>query len=107
MTNGLKSAITLQKTGYSISGVSALTLWGNDFGTIEMKPFKLEKLGLHAIKEAINDGGFGCQSIDCAIIDIAENFEGKLNYVKTLTIKFNPITDEQMDALAEHYNNEF
>jgi len=46
----------------------------------------------------INDGGFGVQSINGAICDIYENYEGTLQYLKTK--KVGSITE----YTEEYYN---
>ena len=64
--------ITLNHVGYSIEGEAVLNLWGGGQGTIEMKKVRINKdeLTVENILSAINDGQFGCESIDFATVDI-------------------------------------
>ena len=64
--------ITLNHVGYSIEGEAILNLWGGGQGTIEMKKVRINKdeLTVENILSAINDNGFGCESIDFATVDI-------------------------------------
>ena len=64
--------ITLNHVGYSIEGESILNLWGGGQGTIEMNTIRINKdeLTVENILSAINDGEFGCESIDFATVDI-------------------------------------
>lgn len=99
----MTKTITLNKTGYLIKGISALTMWGGGSGTIKMKPFEVEHL--KEVKELINDNGFGVESIDGAIIDIYENYEGSHKvFRKTMLINLdNKLSEKQIDMLWEHY----
>ena len=64
--------ITLNHVGYSIEGEAILNLWGGGQGTIEMNTIRINKdeLTVENILSAINDSGFGCESIDFATVDI-------------------------------------
>lgn len=64
--------ITLNHVGYSIEGEAVLNLWGGGQGTIEMNTIRINKdaLTVENILSAINDGQFGCESIDFATVDI-------------------------------------
>ena len=78
--------LTLKKTGYTVKGVSDLTLWGGGNACIEMKPFEIKDIKKKTLLTNINDNGFGVENINGAICDIYENFEGTLRYYKTITI---------------------
>ncbi len=64
--------ITLNHVGYSIEGEAVLNLWGGGQGTIKMNTIRINKdeLTVENILSAINDSGFGCESIDFATVDI-------------------------------------
>lgn len=64
--------ITLNHVGYSIEGEAVLNLWGGGQGTIKMNTIRINKdeLTVENILSAINDGEFGCESIDFATVDI-------------------------------------
>ena len=102
----IKKEIVLQHTGYVLKGISALTMWGGGEGTINMKPFGLDKLGLHAIIEGINDNGFGVESVDGAIVDVYIDYSGTLVYHDSILINIkNRLSQKQIDMLYEDRNN--
>jgi len=90
--------ITLKKTGYYVTGVSDLTLWGNEPGCIIMKPFRINNIKKRTLLENINDNQFGVQSINGAICDINENYEGTHRFLKTV------IVGKVSDHTVEYYN---
>jgi hypothetical protein len=69
---GKMKQLSLEHRGYEIRGVVTLSLWGGDKGTIDMQPVFIsdERLSHTTIKRSINDNGFGCMSIDEAVIEI-------------------------------------
>lgn len=67
--------ITLKLTHYKVYGFADLTLWSGGHGCIEMKPIKiLQKSVLNddLLIQNLNDNGFGCQSINGAIVNMYE-----------------------------------
>lgn len=71
--------ITLKHTGYYVTGVSDLTPWGGGNACIQMAPFYVigEKEPTdQELLDNINDAGFGVQSINGAICDVFEQYEG-------------------------------
>jgi len=78
--------ITLRKTGYRVKGISDLTLWGGENSSIMMKEFSVKNISKENLKKNLNDNGFGVESINGAICDIYENYEGTLRYLKTKTV---------------------
>ena len=90
--------LTLKKTEYIIKGVADISAWGGGRGCIKMDSFKLEKISNKILLDNINDGCFGVQSINGAICDIYENYEGTLQYLKTK--KVGSITE----YTEEYYN---
>jgi hypothetical protein len=78
--------ITLNLSGYRIKGVADVTPWGGGNACIEMSPVKLRKLDKESLMDHVNDNGFGVQSINGAILDIYEDYEGILRYTETVTI---------------------
>ena len=81
-----EKALTLKFTGYTIKGVSDLNPWGGGNACIEMRPFNVRFISKESLLDNINDNGFGVKSINGAICDIYENFQGYLKYLKTLTV---------------------
>ena len=69
--------VTLKQTGYSISGESVLNLWGGGQGTIDISAgiIPLDKLSKENLLKCVNDGRFGCESIDCARVIIEDLYE--------------------------------
>lgn len=87
--------LTLKRTGYTVKGISDLTHWGGGNACIVMDKFTVNKIDNKTLKENINDGQFGVQSINGAICDIYENFEGTLKFLKTVKIgKISKHTEE-------------
>jgi hypothetical protein len=73
--------ITLKQTGYYITGVSDVTPWGGGNACICMKPFRIalpfDKITDKMLLDSINDNGFGVESINGAICDVFEEYEGQ------------------------------
>lgn len=82
----MSKSIKLNFTNYRISGVADVTMWGGGTACIEMTPFTVEKLDKTSLLEGINDGGFGVQSINGAVCDVSENFEGHLVFKETIEV---------------------
>lgn len=96
--------ITLKKTGYIVKGISDLTMWGGGNGCISMKSFKLKDIRKKTLLANINDNEFGVESINGAICDIYEDYEGTLQYYQTLEVgKISEYTKKYYD---EQYFNE-
>lgn len=91
--------LILKRTGYTVKGISDLTPWGGGNACIVMDSFNVNKIDNKTLKENINDGQFGVQSINGAICDIYENFEGTLKFLKT--VKVGKITKHT----EEYYND--
>jgi hypothetical protein len=72
--------LVLNQIGYYITGEATLNLWGGGKGTINIEPTILKTNKVPTKEDilkanAINDNGFGCESIDEANIDIYEVYE--------------------------------
>jgi hypothetical protein len=80
---GKMKALSLDFKGYSIQGEAHMTLWGGAQGSINMQEVFIEdgQLSADRLKESVNDNGFGCQSIDYAIVDIYKCY-GEYPYYK-------------------------
>jgi hypothetical protein len=92
---GKMKQLSLDHRGYELRGEATLNLWGGGQGIIEMSPVFIpgDKLTHTNIKRSINDGGFGCSSVECATIEIYDvygppphykqyNRSMKLNYLQ-------------------------
>jgi hypothetical protein len=79
----------IKQTGIVIGGEATLNLWGGGQGTIEMNSvfIPLSDISHNRIKEAINDGQFGCESIEGADIDIFIKYDnGSKEYERTIFV---------------------
>jgi hypothetical protein len=93
--------ITLKKVGYYVEGTSDLTMWGGGNGSITMTPFKVNNASQKELLKGINDAQFGVQSINGAICDIYELYEGDYKeYLKTVVI--GKVSEDTSEC---HYNN--
>lgn len=63
---------TINQTGIVVKGTATLNLWGGGQGDIQMDETYLpnDKITPKNILRCVNDGGFGCQSIESADIEI-------------------------------------
>lgn len=73
----MEKTITLHFSHFVCKGTSQINFWGGGKGTITMDPFRIsEGYTEENLKECINDGGFGCESIDGAVIDVYAVYVG-------------------------------
>ena len=82
---------TLKFSGYVIKGIADLTLWGGDNASIQMKPIYLDEKQFdinnpETLMEHLNDNGFGVQSINGALCEIYENYEGYTEFIDTVIV---------------------
>ena len=70
--------VTLKQVGYLVGGESVINLWGGGSGSIQMDStfIPLGKMNKSNLLGCINDGGFGCESIDSADIYVYDKYEG-------------------------------
>ena len=74
----MAQTMTVKQIGYVIVGMTALSLWGGGDGNIPMKPVKINQESFptaEQIREAINDGGFGCEFMEGAVVRVDTLFE--------------------------------
>lgn len=63
--------ITLKQVGWKIKGIATINYWGGGQGKIEMDSSTIiGNLTKDKLIACINDGQFGCESIDSAEVDI-------------------------------------
>jgi len=97
--------VILKQIGIQLEGTVKIIGWYNNAGYIEMNPVTLdnkEDVTNDEIKDELNDGGFGCQSIEGAIVDVFILFENgykELNRSETI----GNITDEDLEAIDKIY----
>jgi len=71
-------SLTCKLIGFQIVGMAAINLWGGGEGTIPMYPTRInsnEPPTLAQIQDAVNDGGFGCESILGAVVRVDALYE--------------------------------
>ena len=67
----MEKSVTLNFSHFICKGTAQITLWGGDQGTITMDSFRISEGYTDAdLKACLNDGGFGGESIDGAVLDI-------------------------------------
>lgn len=93
--------LTLKQTGYTIKGTADLTCWGGGNASITMESFNLDRLSIKAIKENLNDNGFGVEKINGAICEVFENYQGVLEHIKTVEV------GEVSESTRESHLNNF
>jgi|ERR1035437_1697558 hypothetical protein len=81
-----QKTLVLKMTGYMVKGTSDLTQWGGGNASIQMSPFKVDKIDKKTLLKNINDAGFGVESINGAICDIYEDYEGTLVFLKSVEV---------------------
>jgi len=80
---------TINQIGIVIGGESVISLWGGGEGTIKMDETFIpnDKISKQNILRCVNDGGFGCESIDSSDIDIYIKFDnGCREYDRTIYV---------------------
>ena len=95
--SSIQKEITLKQIGWQISGVANINLWGGGSGEIDMKSsfIRLRELTYSKFLSCINDGGFGCESINDAEVCVEEvysNGNGRdtyLHFIKWITVIMN------------------
>lgn len=76
----MKDTLTLELTGYEVRGTVRVSLWGGGEGTLEMKPYILEKLTEEDLIKGLNDNGFGVESINGAMCYVNKVYGGSKRY---------------------------
>ena len=81
----------IKQTGITIQGVVLINFWGGGQGEVIMDERYIpnEKISKENILRCINDGQFGCESIESAEIDILINYElgFAMEYDRTIVVK--------------------
>lgn len=91
--------LTLDLTGYTVRGLADVSLWGGGEGNIEMKPFNVKSI--KEIPEKLNDGGFGVEKINGAIVDVYRDYNGFKKYSRTLII--NEVSNNTINTFYNEY----
>jgi len=83
----MDKTVTLKHIGYRCSGTAMLNLWGGGQASIDMDSWDTKKADRDSVVKGVNDGQFGCESIESAKVDIFDLYEN--NYtVYHNTIEF-------------------
>jgi hypothetical protein len=83
--------LMLDHRGYTVKGVVKVELWDGEIGYLTVLPMFIpaNKLSAGAIKNAINDGQFGCKSILEAKITIFDTYGDQAYNVKNRVMTLN------------------
>ena len=67
-----KDKVVLSHVGYRCKGDAELYLWGGGVGAVEMSTWFIPdgKMTKANLLQGVNDGGFGCEGLKSAEIDI-------------------------------------
>jgi len=78
----MKKQISLNLTHIKVRGSAVLNLWGGGQGKIKMDSvlIPVKNFNKTAMLKAVNDGGFGCQSIESAEIHLFLVYNGQHGY---------------------------
>ena len=83
--------VTLTQTGFFIEGTATINLWGGGQGEIPMTKIRIdfEDFNKANLLGCVNDGQFGCESIEHAYVDIYNDFDhgAYQTYNRTIEIK--------------------
>lgn len=97
----MEKTITLSFSNYVVKGLADVTPWGGGDACIEMDPFNLKSIKDEDLLKNLNDGGFGVESINGAICDIYENYEGTLKFLRTKRVgRVSPHTVEAHEEMV-------
>ena len=86
--------LSCKQIGFQIVGMAAISLWGGGEGTIPMYATRINSdvpPTMEQIRAAVNDGGFGCQSIMGAVVRVDTLYEhGAKTYGEAQLINLSP-----------------
>ena len=71
----MEKTVTLKHLGFRCTGTAVINLWGGGQGTIDMDWWDCNTDDRKEIVKGINDGQFGCESIESAIVHISDHYE--------------------------------
>lgn len=84
---GVKKEINLKLVGYKVDGIALINLWDGTQGRIDMTSHAIMQQKAPTKKQVtgkINDGGFGCESIEEADVDVYAVYgNGYEEYINT------------------------
>ena len=71
----LQKELTIKHTGFLIAGTSLINLWGGGQGEVFMDETTIDDPTTENIIKAVNDGRFGCESIESATVHLNAIYE--------------------------------
>jgi hypothetical protein len=84
----------IRQIGIVVGGEALINCWGGGQGIIEMdkKFIPNGQITHNRILNAINDGQFGCESIECATVDLYIKYDNcSLEYDRTIQVELQQI----------------
>ena len=86
--------VTLKRIGRRCKGTALLNLWGGGQGEITMDEWDTEKGDRESIVKGVNDGQFGCESIESAKVEVFDLYEnGYTEYDNTIEFSAKELKD--------------
>jgi hypothetical protein len=67
--------VELKRIGYRCKGTAVINMWGGGQGEITMDEWDTEKGDRDSIAKGVNDGQFGCESIESARVEVHDLYE--------------------------------
>ena len=81
----MSKSITLKHIGYRCKGTALINFWGGGQSRVNMNSWDIDKEDRQSIVKGVNDGGFGCESIESAEVDVFDLFEQNVTQYKKIT----------------------
>jgi hypothetical protein len=79
---------TLQLTGFFMVGEATINMWGGGRGTVMMDKVKFDHEPTEKeMKVAVNDGRFGCESIESVEAELYADYDGHTEFVSSYTFE--------------------
>ena len=75
LTDKEKKEITLKHIGYHCQGIAMLNFWGGGQAPYHMDKWRTQTKDRKTIAEGVNDGRFGCESIESADVLVYDLYE--------------------------------
>ena len=84
----MAKTVTLKQVGYRCSGTAVVSCWFGGQGTIDMDSWDTKNKSKKSVVKGVNDGQFGCESIESAIIYLDELYENDYTvHIDTIEVK--------------------
>ena len=84
----MAKTVTLKHKGFYFQGVALLNHWGGGQGKVNMDSWQGESDDREEVLKGVNDGQFGCESIESAEVDVYDVYDGGYReFKKTIHFK--------------------